>query len=81
MGHGEDRPTLGVQPVQQAHNLGPSSTVKIAGWLVGEYDAGLRDHSTGDGHALALAAGHLRRAVVRAMLETEVSQGGGGALP
>src|SRR6516165_4114022 len=45
--------------------------VEIAGRLIGKEDLGVVGNSTGDGDALLLAAGKLRRPVIPALLETK----------
>ena len=50
---------LGVELVEEGHDLIAGVGVEVAGGLVGEDDGGLVDEGAGDGDALALAAGEL----------------------
>ena len=67
--HDDGAPVLLVQFVQQFHNLSTHLRVEVARRLVGEEDFGIADDGTGDGHALALSAGELCRAVLHAVGE------------
>jgi hypothetical protein len=48
---------------EQAHDLLAGLGVQLPGGLVGQQQPGARRESTGDGHALLLAAGELARPV------------------
>ena len=56
---------LRVELLHEAHDLVGGLRVERAGRLVGPDDRRVVDERAGDGDALALAAGELRRAVVR----------------
>ena len=54
--HEHDGIALGVQMVEERHDLLAGLGVEIAGRLIGEDDRRMIDQGTGDGYALALAA-------------------------
>ena len=58
-------PQLVDAAAQQGQHLVRGGGVEGAGRLVGEHDRGLGDQRAGDGDALLLAAGELRRAGAR----------------
>ena len=60
-----------VQLLEDAHDLFGRARVEVAGRLVGEEDGRIGDQRAGDGHALLLAAGELRRLVVLAAGEAD----------
>ena len=55
----------------EAEDLGAGARVEVAGGLVGEDDPGPRGERAGDGDALLLAAGELRRAVAEPVAEPD----------
>jgi hypothetical protein len=59
---------------EQAHDFLAGGAVEVAGRLVGENHRRLHDRGAGDGHALALPAGELVRAMVGAVLQAVVAQ-------
>ena len=67
-----------VQLVEQVDDRGARARVEVAGRLVGQDDRRRPDERPGDGHALALAAGELRRVVVEAVLEADAGHRGAG---
>ncbi len=73
VGDDRDRGALaGVQVEEQVEDGGARHGVEVAGRLVGEHDRRPSDDRPGDGDALALAAGELRRAVLQAVPETDL---------
>ena len=66
VGYEDDGVALGVELVEQAHNLYRSFGVEVSGGLVGEDDAGLVDEGAGNGDTLALPARELVGLVVHA---------------
>ena len=56
------------------HDLFRRPCVKVAGRLVGKHHLGVRDERARDAHALLLAAGHLVRKVVHAVLESHAAE-------
>src|SRR5437868_155632 len=66
-GHG----VVGVEAVEDGHHLGAAGGVEVAGGFVGQQDLGVADESSGDGHSLLFAAGHLGGAVVEAVAESD----------
>ena len=75
-----DRCSLRVQLAEDLHDLTAGSGVQRAGRLVGEQDARLYDHRTGDRHALALTAGELVRIKVHAFFQPNACKRFGGTL-
>src|SRR5688572_12250590 len=67
VGHHADRRALAVQLAQEVHHRLAVPRVEVPGGLVGEQDRGLARERAGDGHALLLAAGELRRVVVHSV--------------
>ena len=57
----DDRSAGAVERFQQVHDLVAGGRVEVAGRLVGEDDVGIVDQGPGDGDALLLPAGKLRR--------------------
>ncbi len=62
--HDDPGPMIVGHPAKQLHHLAASMTVQGRRGLVGQDDAGLVGQGSGDGHALLLATGELRRRVV-----------------
>ena len=58
-----------VEPLEDAHDLDAGLRIEIAGGLVGEQNRRIVHEGAGDGHALALPAGELVRAVIDARPE------------
>jgi hypothetical protein len=56
---------LGVQRLEQRHDLLAGAGVEVAGRLVGQQHLRVADQGAGDGHPLLLAAGQLGRPVVQ----------------
>ena len=56
---------VGVQRIEERHDLQAGLGVEVAGGLVGQENLGGVEQRPGDGHALLLAAGQLSRAVVQ----------------
>src|SRR5690606_21057216 len=67
------------QPHAQRHDLAPAGTVLAYRGLVGKYDLRIAGERAGDGDALLLAAGKLRRVVMLAALQPDLGQRLGGA--
>src|SRR4028119_128662 len=80
VGDQDDRVALGVELVEQRHDLGRGRRVEVPGRLVGEQDGRLVDQGAGHGHALALAAGQLVGVVVHARAEPHPLPGAPGPL-
>jgi hypothetical protein len=89
VGDEDDGVALGVEFVEEGHDLVAGLGVEVAGGLVGEDDGGLVDQGAGDGDALALAAGELVWFVHHAGAEADGFEdvfgaggagGGGGAV-
>ena len=64
VGDHDDRRAFGVEAAEEADDVGRGSAVEVAGRFVGEHDRRVADDRSGDGDALAFAAGELRRLVV-----------------
>src|SRR5690349_21520331 len=64
--HADGRAVL-VQLGEQLHDRLAVARVEVTGRLVGEQNGGLADHRAGDGDALLLTAGELRRVVLHAV--------------
>ena len=79
VGDEHDRPAGRVELAEQGDDLGAGVAVEVAGRLVGEDQRRLRHERAGDGDALLLAAGQLRRLVVDAVAEAQPLEGGAGA--
>src|SRR6185436_8361290 len=79
--HQHHRVPLGVELVEQRHDLGRGCRVEVAGRLVGEEDRRVVDQGAGDRHALALAARQLVGIVVHAVAQAYPLEGAAGALP
>ncbi len=79
--HHDGAALLSVEAVEQLHDLDAHLGIQVAGRLVGEEDLRVARDGAGDGHALALAAGELRREVARAVREAHLLQHGLGPLP
>src|SRR5690348_13513264 len=62
-----NRGTLGVQLTQEIYDGFAVFRIEVTGRLVGQEDGGLPDQCAGDGDALLLTTGKLRRIVLRAM--------------
>ena len=69
VGDEHDGVALGVERVEEGHDLDAGFGVEVAGGLVGEDDGRAVDQGAGDGDALALAAGELVGLVVHARLQ------------
>ena len=65
---------LGLELVEERHNLNASLGVEIACGLIREDDGRTVDESAGDGDALALTTGELVGFVVHARFQTDVGQ-------
>ena len=63
-----------LQAEQQVDHLLAGLAVEIAGRLVGEDDLRARAQRAGDGDALLLAAGELRREMIGAMRQADLGQ-------
>ena len=62
---------LGVELVEERHDLVAGLGVEVAGGFVGEDDGGLVDEGAGDGDALTLTAGELVGLVHHAAAEAD----------
>ena len=89
VGDDDDGVALGVELVEEGHDLVAGLGVEVSGGLVGEDDGGVVDQGAGDGDALALAAGELVGLVHHAGAEVDGLEdflgagdalGGGGAV-
>src|ERR1700733_14216846 len=89
MSNQDDGVALGVELIEERHDLDRSLGVKIACGLVGEDDGGFVHQGASDGNALALTAGEFVRLVIHALakvyrLQNELRAGdafcGGGAV-
>ena len=65
---------------KQRHDLGAGLRVEVAGRLVGQQDRWIVDERARDGHALALAAGQLVRAMRHPVAELDALERRAGAL-
>ena len=63
VGDQDDGVALGVQPLEEPHDLLAGLGIEVPRGLVGEEDRGLHDEGSGDGHPLALPARELARPV------------------
>jgi hypothetical protein len=79
VGDDDDGVALGVEIVEERHDLVAGLGVEVAGGFVGEDDGGLVDQGAGDGDALALAAGELVGLVHHAGAEVDGLEDGLGA--
>ena len=79
VGDEDDGVALGVEVVEERHDLLAGLGVEVAGGLVGEDDGGTVDQRAGDGDALALAAGELVGLVHHAGAEVDGLEDGLGA--
>src|ERR1700722_2335130 len=59
VGYDDDRVAVGMEVVEESHDLVAGLGVQVSGGLVGQDDRGLVDQGAGDGDALALAAREL----------------------
>ena len=79
----ERRAARTVDLPQQLHDVAAVGAVEVAGWLVGQHDRRVVGQGAGERDALLLAAGELRRIVMRrgrsARLRRAASWRGGGA--
>src|SRR3990167_1551178 len=71
VGDDQQGQALAVELFEQPDHLGTGMAVEVAGGLVGEQQRRLHDHGTGDGDALTLAAGQLRRAMPNPVTEVQ----------
>jgi hypothetical protein len=71
VGDEDDGVALGVEVVEEGHDLDGGFGVEVAGGLIGEDDGGLVDEGAGDGDALALAAGEFVGLMVHALAEVD----------
>ena len=79
VGDEDDGVALGVEIVEEGHDLVAGLGVEVSGGLVGEDDGGVVDEGAGDGDALALAAGELVGLVHHAGAEVDALEHGLGA--
>ena len=80
VGHQDDGVSLGVELIEQIHDLFAGLRIQVPGGLVGEDDGRVIDQGSGDGHALALSAGELVGLVVHARFQVHDAQRPLGAL-
>ena len=80
VGDEDDGVAVGVELVEEGHDLVAGLGVEVSGGLVGEDDGGAVDEGAGDGDALALAAGELVGLVHHAGAEVDGLEHGLGAL-
>ncbi len=80
VGDHDDGVAMGVEGIEQGHDLKAGLGVEVAGGLVREDDGWTVDEGAGDGYALTLAAGELVGLVVHARVEAYVGEGFLGAL-
>ena len=66
-----DRDALAIEFLKHAEDFDARMRIEIARGLVGEHQRGVIDQGPGDGHALLLAARHLRRLVAGAIREPD----------
>ena len=59
MGNEDDGVSLGMELIEEGHDLVAGFGIEVAGGLVGEDDGGAVDEGAGNGDALALATGEL----------------------
>jgi len=71
MGDEDDGVSLGVEVVEEGHDLVAGLGIQVAGGFVGEDDGGPIDEGSGDGDALALATGEFIRLVHHAGAEID----------
>ncbi len=79
VGDEDDGVALGVEIVEEGHDLVAGLGVEVSGGLVGEDDGGMVDQSAGDGDPLALAARELVGFVHHAGAEVDGFEDGLGA--
>ncbi len=76
--HHDGTSVLLVELVKQFHDLDTHLGVQVTGRLIGENDVGVTYDRTGDGYALTLAAGELRREVAHTVAQAYLLQHGLG---
>ena len=64
MGHHHDRLSLGDQPLEDLKNGFSGDTIQVAGWFVGDDHVRVVDQRPGNGDALFLSTGDVRRDLV-----------------
>ena len=69
--HDDGLTELLIELAKHAEDVFRGRGIEVTGGLVGKKDLGLGDDGAGDGHALLLAAGELRRLVLQAFLQAE----------
>ena len=69
-----DRDALAIEFLKHAEDFDARMRIEIARGLVGEHQRGVIDQGPSDGHALLLAARHLRRLVAGAIREPDAVQ-------
>ena len=69
--HHDDRASLVVQPGEQLHDLQGRFRVQVAGGFIRQNEIRIVDQAAGDGHALLLAAGQLRRPVPQPLAQAD----------
>ena len=67
----DDGRAVGVDAVEEIHDLARHERVEVAGRLVGEDQLRIAGEHARDGHALLLPAGELRRQMLRARGEAD----------
>ncbi len=68
------------QILEDGHHLDAGRRIEVAGRLVRQDDARMRDQRPGDGDPLLLSARHLVRVVIQPVSEADPLQRGAGAL-
>ena len=79
--HHDERGAVGIEASEEVEDLLAGGRVELAGGLVGEEDRRPVGERAGDRHPLHLAAGELRRPVLRAVSEPDVREQLAGARP
>lgn len=65
---------LAVQPRNQAENSFRRLSVQVTRWFIGQQQLGPGDERTGQRNPLLLAARELSRAMMRALLQSNLTQ-------
>ena len=67
-------PVLSIEPLKHLQDFLAGAGIQVAGRLVGQQDRRMIDERAGDGHALLLPAGKLRRLVVEPLAQADAFQ-------
>ena len=80
MGDEGDGLALFVETLEQAHDLVRGAGVKVSGGFVGQYDDGVVNQGTGDGHTLLLSSGVLTSEKLDYFIDSDLAEFRGGVV-